>query len=319
MRLILAFDIGGTNTRAAVFRAGTRAPLRRVSAPTRRGRGSFLAGLFELGESILPQGARVEGIGVAAPGPLDTRRGVLLAAPNLPGLENLPLGEALSERFGGAPVFLGNDANLAALGEWRYGAARGHHNVLYLTISTGIGGGVICENHLLQGETGIGGELGHVTVLPDGLLCSCGKRGHLGALSSGTAIAAWTRAALEGGAESCLKGEKASLTAARVAVAARNGDALAQEAFARAGRYLGVAVAGFLHIFNPSILVFGGGVSKSGALLLNPFREALGESVFFPPYLDNLKIVTAALGEDAGLFGAQTLVQLAREDSPLSR
>ncbi len=318
MRLILALDIGGTYTRAALYREGKDAPIRRARGSTRVEGKTVFEAILSIAREAIPPEARVDAAGVAAPGPLDAARGLILSAPNLPELDSFPLADALSRALG-APVFLGNDANIAALGEWRYGAARGHQDVLYLTLSTGIGGGVICGGRLLKGTQGIGGELGHVTVLPNGPLCSCGKRGHLEAIASGTAIARWVREQLAAGRESSLKGESAAITAEHVAIAARSGDALAQEAFARAGHYLGIAVGGFLNIFNPSILVFGGGVAKSRALFWESFQESLKESAFTPQYLESLEIADAALGEDAGLLGARTLVQLSDEDSTLSR
>ncbi len=195
------------------------------------------------------------------------------------------------------------------MGEWQYGAGRGHHHLLYLTISTGIGGGVICEDHLLVGSQGLGAELGHVTILPDGPLCSCGQPGHLEALSSGPGIAAYVAEQLTLGRETILSGQP---NAKQIADAAREGDALAIEAFDRAGYYLGLMIANYLMIFNPSIVVLGGGVSLSGDLLLDPIRRTVARSVLSRHYVEDLVITQAALGDDAGLYGA---LALARENS----
>ena len=258
-----------------------------------------------------PEEEEILSIGVAAPGPLDPFTGVVLEAPNIPGWNHLPLRQELEERFD-VPVVLGNDANLAALGEWRFGAGQGHSNLIYLTVSTGIGGGVICDDHLLIGQRGLAAELGHVTVVSDGPKCGCGQRGHLEAVAAGPAISGWVKEQLANGLESSLS-EFDTITTKQVAEAARAGDRLAQAAFRRAGTFIGHAVADFLHIFNPSIIIFGGGVSLSGDLLLDPVREAIPERVLSEHYLDNLTIVTAQLGDDAGLMGA---LALARELRP---
>jgi glucokinase len=172
------------------------------------------------------------------------------------------------------PVHLDNDANLACLGEWKYGAGQGHSNVLYLTISTGIGGGVISHDRLLQGFHGLAAELGHVILDPDGPVCSCRISRHLEAFASGPAIARYVNERLAAGANSSLRAGS-GLTARQVSEAAGQGDALAIEAFGRAGEYLGIAAANFLHTFNPSILIFGGGVSQVGDLLFKPFEQVL--------------------------------------------
>ncbi len=308
MSAYITVDLGGTHIRAAVYHPGNTRPIKHKKIHTRAPKSTIFKRILALIESIWPEDETIAAIGVASPGPLNPQSGVILATPNIPEWENFPLGPKLTEYFG-APVYVENDATLAALGEWRYGAGQGHHHVLYLTISTGIGGGVISHNHLLQGFHGLAGELGHVTVLPDGPLCSCGKRGHLEALASGTAIARYVDEELAAGTESSLK-SGATLNAEVIAEAARGGDVLAQSAYARAGTYLGIAVASFLHIFDPSIVIFGGGVSQSGDLLFTPFRASLRERVFNPAYLENLTIATAALGDDAGLLGALALVQL---------
>jgi glucokinase len=259
--------------------------------------------------SLWPRDGQVKAIGVAAPGPIDTDKGIIYSAPNIPGWENLPLRSILEERFQ-VPVRLGNDANMAALGEWKYGAGRGHNDLLYFTISTGIGGGVISANRLLVGAWGLAAELGHVTIDPNGPVCGCGCRGHLEAYSSGTAIARYVASELADGVPSSLPTSPAPTTI-EIAAAARNGDELALAAFNRAGYYLGLGVANYLHIFNPSIIIFGGGVSRSEGLLFNPMRAALKDQVLSPAYLDRLVISQAALGDDAGLLGA---LALAREE-----
>jgi glucokinase len=232
---------------------------------------------------------------------------MILAAPNIPGWLNLPLKSALEQRFQ-TPAAVGNDANLAALGEYHFGAGIGHHYLLDLTISTGIGSGIIMADRLIEGAHGLGAEMGHVTVLPDGPLCGCGKRGHLEAVAAGPGIARWVVEQLAAGEPSSLAGIQ-GLSAKEVAAAAARGDPLALRAMQRAGAFIGYALADFLHIFNPTIVIFGGGVSRSGELLFSPLRIALEERVLSPGYLQDLVLTTAALGDDAGLMGALALAR----------
>ncbi len=308
MTIYIAVDLGGTHIRAASFRPTETEPLKHHKIKTRSKDESIFERILHLIEEVIPAGESLGAIGIAAPGPLNPRTGVILNTPNIPAWENFPVVEKLNAYFH-VPVFLGNDANLAALGEWRYGAGQGHDHLLYLTISTGVGGGVISDGHLLEGKDGLGAELGHVTVLADGPTCGCGHKGHLEALSSGTAIAKYIETRLsDPTTESSLR-SSAKRSATEIAQAAREGDSLALSAFNRAGRYLGIGVADFLHIFNPSILIFGGGVSQSGELLFDPMKRSLQEVVFSSAYMDNLVITTAALGDDAGLLGALALVE----------
>jgi glucokinase len=258
-------------------------------------------------ESVWGNG-NISAIGIASPGPLDPHTGIILDTPNIPQWKNFPVAPKLSEHFG-VPVFLDNDANMAGLGEWQFGAGRGHHDLVYLTISTGIGGGVISNDRLLQGFRGMGAELGHMIIDPDGPPCGCGQRGHIESFSSGPSIARYVNERLGAGGKSSLHAHP-NLSAYQVAGAALQGDALAVSAFERAGHYLGIAVANYLAIFDPSILVFGGGVSQVGDLLFKPFEESLRKHVFHPHYLDGLVITKAALGDDAGLLGALALARM---------
>ena len=307
MSLIIAIDIGGTHIRVAAYEPNSTKPVahkRTKSLAHTPGVFDRLAGAVE---SIWKQG-EVTAIGIASPGPLDPHTGTILDTPNIPQWTNFPVAPKLSERFG-VPVYLDNDANMAGLAEWQFGAGKGHSDLVYLTISTGIGGGVISHNNLLQGYHGMGAELGHMTIDPDGPLCGCGHPGHVESFSSGPAIARYVNERLKAGDKSSLQADP-NLSAAQIADAARQGDSLAISAFARAGHYLGIAVANYLAIFDPSILIFGGGVSQVGDLLFKPFEESLRKQVFHPHYLDNLTITKAALGDDAGLLGALALARM---------
>lgn len=314
MSLVIAVDIGGTHIRAAAYEPNSIIP----SKHQRIGSQGLVPGVFDrlvqAIEAVWPENGDVTAIGLASPGPLDPHHGIILATPNILEWRNFPLGQKLAERFG-VPIHIDNDANLAALGEWKYGAGRGHLDVLYFTISTGIGGGVINNGHLLQGYHGLAAELGHVTVDPNGPMCSCGFRGHIEAFSSGPAIARYVNEQIAAGMKTTLQADP-NLSARQVADAALQGDPLARAAFERAGEYLGIAVANFLHTFDPSVLIFGGGVSQVGDLLFAPFEKSLRERVFHPRYLENLVITRAALGDDAGLLGALALARISEEDPP---
>jgi glucokinase len=305
MTRIIAIDVGGTQMRAAVYLHQRTTPLRLERIATHTAEQTPLDRLVHLIESVWDTGGRVDGIAIAVPGPLDPNQGVLMKAANIPGWENLPLRHLVEGRFG-VPVALGNDANLAALGEWRFGAGQGHHHLIYITVSTGIGGGVIVDDRLLLGRSGLAAEIGHISVMVDGPLCGCGKRGHLEAVASGTAIAHWASEQLDDGAPSILAGQQ-PVSSRQVGEAASQGDPLAVAAIHRAGEFLGRAVADFLHIFNPSIVIFGGGVSHTGELLFEPMRASLRQHVLTPEYLQGLTLTTAALGDDAGLLGALAL------------
>lgn len=308
MSLIVAVDIGGTHIRAAAYEPNSITPLAHQRTRSHANEPGVFDRLVIAVESIW-QAGKVDAIGIASPGPLDPHTGTILDTPNIPEWVNFPVGPKLCEHFG-VPVYLDNDANMAGLAEWQYGAGMGHDNLVYLTISTGIGGGVISSGHLLQGYRGMGAELGHMIVDPNGPLCGCGHYGHVESFSSGPAIARFVSEQIQTGKKSSLQTQP-MLTAAQVAEAAFQGDALAISAFERAGHYLGIGVANYLAIFDPSILIFGGGVSQAGDLLFKPFRESLQKHVFHPHYLDDLIITMAALGDDAGLLGALALARLA--------
>ncbi len=311
MSVILAIDIGGTQLRVAIYPKDSPEAIVVQRAPTRGLEDGAFDRLTALLDSAWPK-EQVEAISVAAPGPLNPYLGIIIETPNIPAWKNYPLAKMLTDRYH-VPTFLGNDANLALLGEWRYGAGQGHHNLVYLTISTGLGGAAICNDVLIEGYRGMATELGHVTVLPGGPVCSCGVRGHLEAVAAGPAIVRYVCEKIAEGRDTVLACES-TFSARDVAEAAKQGDELAKEAFVRAGGFIGQATADFLHIFNPSIIIFGGGVSLSGELIMAPIRESMRHNVMDPAYLDGLQLAPAKLGDDAGLLGslAQAHIRLSK-------
>jgi len=308
MHIIIAVDIGGTQLRAATYKQDQIEPLAQKRVQTKASEPDTFGRLVKLIEDIWPKNEKVDAIGVSSPGPLDPYNGIIMNPPNIKEWRDFPITTKLTEHFG-IPSYLDNDGNLAGLGEWKYGAGRGHHNVLYLTISTGVGGGVIIDDRLLDGYHGLAAELGHTTVQADGPLCGCGQPGHLESYSSGTGIERFVADQLKAGRESVLNPNKKN-SAHDISEAARQGDMLSIEAYQIAGKYLGVGVANFLHAFDPSIVIFGGGVSQSGPLLFDTFDISLKERVIHPRYLEGLVITRAELKDDSGLLGARALAEL---------
>ena len=316
MTLTIAVDLGGTHIRTAAFQPESITPVNHHRTRTLASERGVFDRVVKALEAVWGDGD-VNAISIASPGPLDPYTGVILATPNITEWINYPLAGNLSKQFG-VPVFLDNDANMAALGEWKFGAGVGHHDLVFLTISTGVGGGVISHNQLVQGFHGLGAELGHMIIDPDGPPCGCGRNGHVESFCSGPSIARYVNERIHAGERSSLQADP-NLSAAQVADAAHEGDALAIAAFARAGYYLGIAVANYLTIFDPSILLFGGGVSQVGDLLFKPFEESLHQRVIHPKYLDNLVIEKAQLGDNAGLLGALALSRIKLADSNTMR
>lgn len=313
MNTYMAVDVGGTQIRVAVYPEEGIKPLR-VKKVATVGEGTPVERIIATIHAVWDAAENVMAIGICVPGPVDPQQGIVFNTANVEGWVNLPLKRILEDEFH-VPVFIGNDANLAGLAEWQFGAGRGHKNMIYFTISTGVGGGVICDGHLLLGAQGLGAELGHVFVQSDGNgpPCGCGQRGHLESYTSGTGIAWYVNDELSRGRASSLAG-KGKVSAKEVAQAAQAGDALALEAFARASHHLAIAIVNYLHIFNPSILIFGGGVSTVGDLLFQPVRESLAGMVFSPAYLENLELVPAQLGDDVGLLGSLAVARMGTAD-----
>ncbi len=305
MNSTIAIDIGASRMRAGSYTTKSREPIQYNQIPTRSEGMPIEDRLVNLIESVWPEDYEVKSIAAACPGPLDPINGIIVEPPNIPEWRYFPIQEFLQSTFN-IPTAINNDANLAAYGEWTFGAGKGHSNLIYLTISTGIGGGIIIDNKLLSGVAGYAGEVGHMTINPQGPVCSCGKVGHLEAIASGPSIVRWIKSRLE---DESLQEHfpEGDLTAKHISEAAESGNELAIAAYERAGKYIGLAIANLLHIFNTSLVIIGGGVSRAGDLLFEPIRKSVHESVISDAYLDNLQILPAALGDDSGLLGALVL------------
>ncbi|HEX73693.1 MAG TPA: ROK family protein [Dehalococcoidia bacterium] len=250
--------------------------------------------------------SQLASISIAAAGAIDFNKGLVTSSPNLPGWNDVPLRDIVKEKYR-VNTFLLNDASAAALGEHRLGAGSGVSNLIYLTVSTGIGGGIIINGKLYSGQCGGAGEIGHMTIDVNGPRCNCGNIGCLEVLASGTAVAKEAIRRIRQGERSSINemvgGKIEDITADKVGAAAQEGDSLALEIVSQAATYLGVGMVNLVNIFNPEMIIVGGGVSKMGDLLLNPARQVVKERAF-QLSAQVVRIVLAHLGEDAGVLGA---------------
>lgn len=306
---IIAVDIGGTSFRVALI-DGRGDILARNVKPTRALEGSQ-RGIQRLKETIKAtvgseSFTSIRGIAVGSAGPIDPELGMILTPPSLPTWHYVPVKAQLEDEFQ-VPVWVESDADFAALGEHRFGSGRGLERLVYVTVSTGIGGGIIIGGQLLRGTKVSIAEVGHMVVDPNGPVCNCGGRGHLEALASGTAIAHIAVGRILRGEGSSITtmvgGDVSKVKAYEVIQAARAGDVLATEVIRDAGMNLGLAVVSLIHIFDPEAVIIGGGVSNAGDLLLDPIRSVVAERAM-PDFLDRAKVVRSALGDDSGILGA---------------
>jgi len=308
---ILAVDIGGTQFRIALVSTSGKI-LKRHAVPN-----EFVdnpsAGLHYIKTAVTEliageSNAGIAGMGVAIAGLVTVESGVLLTSPNLLKWYGTPIKE-IFERELGLPVWVCNDANLAALGEQRYGVGKGIDDLIFITVSTGIGGGIIINGKMFLGSQGFGAEIGHMTIDNDGPRCNCGNIGCLEMLASGTAIARMARERMMNGEASTIKdvaGDNLTkITAETVFAKAKRGDGLAISVVNAATRNLGIGIVNLVHLFNPQMIVLGGGVSQAGDMLLVPVRQVVAERIMKDI---EVNIVLAALNADSGLLGAVAMV-----------
>ena len=305
-----AIDLGGTKVRALVADLNGRDygyDLR--PSETERGLDSVLDRMVASLEAAAGQAgvavAGLRGVGIASPGAIDVERGVVAGAPQLPGWRNVALVEVMSSRFR-VPVTLENDASAAALGELRYGAGKGTSQMLYFTVSTGIGGGIIIDGRLYTGANGGAGELGHMIIdVASAATCPWCERGCLESLASGTAIARRGEELVAAGKARILAalGEReGEITSEMMSRAVQAGDEECRDVFRQAGRYMGVGLANYVNIFNPQAMVVGGGVSRSGPDFFDASRETMYAHAIRALSKD-VRLELAALGERSGLMG----------------
>ncbi|OGW74562.1 MAG: hypothetical protein A3J81_04480, partial [Nitrospirae bacterium RIFOXYB2_FULL_43_5] len=238
----------------------------------------------------------VLGIGFGSPGPLDTKKGIIHFCPNLKGWKNVPLVKIVSSKTG-ISTYLENDANAAAYGEWRMGSGKGVCNMLFATLGTGIGGGLILNGELYHGKDDAAGELGHVILFPDGIKCGCGSKGCIEMYASATGIVRRAKEALN---------TSTILTSKDVYLAALKKNKIALNIMEETGRFLGIVFSSIINLLNLDMIVIGGNVSNAGEMLLKPIRKEIIRTAMYPA--KNIKVIKAKLGPNAGMIGAACLV-----------
>jgi len=305
--LFAGVDLGGTKIAAALGTAGGEiAASGVIETRGSEGAAAALRRTASLLDNLASQcGAKAAAIGMGLPGLVDIAGGTALFLPNLPGQwRDVPVARILGDEAG-RPVYLLNDARMATLGEYTFGAGRRNATLLMVTIGTGIGGGLVLDGELLLGRFGAAGEVGHQTIVPDGPQCTCGNRGCLETLASGTALAAEGRALVANGLAPQLKDMvgDGTVTSQQMAAAAEAGDAMVGDAIERAARYLGIGISNAITISGVERVVLTGGVASLGELLLGPIREEIPRRVrMFPT--GNIEVTCSTLGENAGVLGA---------------
>lgn len=289
-KIVIGVDLGGTKIAAAAANQ-YGSILSEVIVPTEadKGRNRVILNMVKAIECLAKSlKARIEKIGVGVPGPIDYQAGVVINPPNLPGWKRVNLRSYLSKKFN-VPVFIDNDANCAALGEALFGAGRSAKDFIYMTVSTGIGGGIIIDRKIYRGKNGSAGEFGHMVIDPRGYRCGCGNRGDLEAMASGTAIK-----------------KRSGEDAMAIHIEAQQGDKKALKVIEETAHYLGLGIANLANIFDPELVVIGGGLSNMGELLLKPTRREFKKYALDLPRR-SVKIVRAKLGARSGLLGAIAL------------
>lgn len=309
--LALGIDLGGTKILSAVVSSQGRIVSQDESmTPAEKGPETVVGSILDSARRALARAdadvSQLVAIGVGAAGISNPRTGILFLSPHLPGCRDVPLRDMVEKGLK-RKTFLVNDANAAALGELYFGAARGARDFLYITISTGIGGGIVIDGKLYTGALGLAGEVGHMTIDDQGPACNCGNHGCWETLASGTALAREAQRRIEEGARTSIldyaQGNPRKITAQAVHAAALQGDTLAQELIARTGYYIGVGLANLINIFNPELVLIGGGLANIGDMLFEPaFQTA--EKRAYKQSFQAARFVFAQLGRYSGVLGA---------------
>jgi glucokinase len=307
----VAMDVGGTQYRVAVVdQDGSIVAVRKGRTQPRGGpQGASERIIASVREVVEEAGnPRLAGIGASMASPVDPATGVLHHPPNLPGWNGYTIKPTLEEAFR-IPVYIDNDANLAVVGEHRFGAGQGMQHLIYITISTGVGGGIMIDGRVLHGARGFAGEIGHIIVEPLGPKCSCGNTGCLEVMASGTAIARRAEGELEKGTQSVLTemGSPNSVTAKEVAKAARQDDPLALEIMRDVAIYSAYGIVSLIHIFDPEAVLLGGGVTQNYELI-RPTLEATVQKNLMGHQKGRDLVHLCALGDEVSLYGAAALV-----------
>jgi glucokinase len=309
--LVLSVDLGGSKILTAVVNnKGDILSRDHSITPAAKGPEAVIQAILESTQRALNlagmTAAELEAICLGAPGLSNPETGVVFTSPHLPGWKDVPLRDIVGERTG-VKTMLINDANAAALGELHFGAAKEARNFIYITLSTGIGGGIMIDGEIYAGSLGTAGEIGHMTIDTNGPKCNCGNTGCWETLASGTALAREARQRIAAGAKTSIleysNGDIKKVSAETVHNATRQGDALAEELIAQTGYYVGVGLANLINIFNPELIVIGGGLSNIGDRLLKPAYKVAGERAYEPAF-KSVRFARAELGRNSGVIGA---------------
>lgn len=310
-KYVVGVDLGGTKISTALSDFNGNV-ISQTTVPTNASEGEapVLNRIIESIDKVMKDGStntsEVSAIGIGLPGALNVEEGIILFTPNLP-FKDFNIVEPLKSRFE-IPVFIDNDANVATIGEFMFGAGKGSKNVIFFTVSTGIGGGAVLNGKIYRGHTANAMEIGHMTVAPGGPRCNCGNVGCVEAIASGTSIAKRGKEALASKVETSLR-KYEEITSYEVFKEAEAGDEVSKEIIDNALNYLGIAVANAVSIFDPEYVIIGGGVSKAGNIVFDTVRKVVDKRCF-KNMAESVKIVPAGLGTDAGVIGAVALALL---------
>ncbi|NLZ47671.1 MAG: ROK family protein [Clostridiales bacterium] len=305
---VIGIDLGGTKIKGALADLDGRI-LSSYTVPTNafEGEEAVLGRINGVIGKVLEEADKsvndIKAIGIGSPGPLDSKNGIIINSANLP-FKNFNIVKEVKKVYD-LPVYLENDANVAAIAEYMFGAGKGTRNMVYVTVSTGVGGGAVLNGKLYKGSTSNALEIGHTTVLPDGPKCNCGNYGCVEVLTSGTAIARQAREAIESGLETSLS-QYDKVTSYEVYVEAQKGDKVSKDILEKSFTYLGIGIANTIVSFDPEMIVIGGGVSKMGSVMFDKVNEVVKERAL-KAMVESCKIVPAGLGEDTGVMGAVAL------------
>ena len=308
-KMLVGVDLGGTKI-DAILSDSCGNIKKREFKETRAGEGPN-AVIKRIVDAIkaVSSDCKIAAVGIGAAGIIDVETGLITFSPNLPGWHNIKLKDIL-ERDLSMKTFVDNDATVAAMAEHIFGIAVGCDHVVYVTLGTGIGGGIITNGQIYRGISGSAGEIGHMTIDINGPLCGCGNRGCFETLASGTALEREARAKIAEGAKTSIpkyaKENGSRISAKSIYLAAQDGDRLAKELIEQLGFYLGVGLANLINIFNPQLVVIGGGVSRMGEMLLEPARKTIRERAF-ELSAKAARVEVSSLGYDAGPLGAVAL------------
>lgn len=313
-KFIVGIDLGGTKI-ATVLTDCTGKVLSRCELPTEASSGQdaviqrIIKSVDEVTKEQQVPKDELLGMGIGSPGPLNHKAGIILEAPNL-GWKNVPIRDILEGHFG-VPVHLENDANAAALAEYRFGAGKGASNLLYMTVSTGVGGGIVINGRIYRGTHGTAGEIGHIIVEPNGPRCNCRNLGCLESMASGTGLVNRTVKEILDGTDTMLTsmvdGDLVRITAVTIAEAARLGDELSIRMYESVGEYLGIGIVSLFNVLDPEVIIIGGGMTKSSDLFADVMLRTI-KTRGFETMVEYMKVVWAKLGDDVGTLGAVAVV-----------